>query len=301
MATRSRLWQTAYGSQETLYPNLTCRDPGWRGLFRDTRFRRALSLGIDRHEINNALYYGLAVEGQNTVLPGSPLYDATLRKDWAQYDPAAAEKLLDEIGLTRRDEDGIRLLPDGRRLQITVEYAGQSGEQSDILELIGDSWRGLGVALFAKPYQVTVLHNRLFAGDTLMTIDRGLENGLATPSMSPAALAPAAAGGLAMAALGPVCRDPRAVGRGSRSGAGADAAAAVGRLDRCRRARPARGDLAPDAAYPVGRGLLDRPSRQRAATGCDRRPVAQCAGSGNLQFRSGSAVRHLQARPFLVG
>ena len=185
-----RLWQTAYGSQQALYPNLTCRDPVWRALFRDTRFRRALSLGIDRHEINNALYYGLAVEGQNTLLPGSPLYEPSLRRDWASYDPAAANALLDAIGLTARDGDGTRLLPDGRRLQIVVEYAGQSGEQGDLLELVRDSWRNLGIELFAKPYQVTVLHNRLFDGDTLMTIDRGLENALATASMSPAALAP---------------------------------------------------------------------------------------------------------------
>ena len=89
-----------------------------------------------------------------------------------------------------RDGDGTRLLPDGRRLQIVVEYAGQSGEQGDLLELVRDSWRNLGIELFAKPYQVTVLHNRLFDGDTLMTIDRGLENALATASMSPAALAP---------------------------------------------------------------------------------------------------------------
>ena len=39
---------------------------------RDIRFRRALSLGIDRHEINQALYFGLAIEGQNTVLPAKP-------------------------------------------------------------------------------------------------------------------------------------------------------------------------------------------------------------------------------------
>ena len=44
-------------------------------LVRDVRFRRALSLAIDRHEINQVIYFGLAIEGQNTVLPESPLYD----------------------------------------------------------------------------------------------------------------------------------------------------------------------------------------------------------------------------------
>jgi ABC-type oligopeptide transport system, periplasmic component len=30
---------------------------------RDVRFRRALSIGIDRHMINRALYFGLALRG----------------------------------------------------------------------------------------------------------------------------------------------------------------------------------------------------------------------------------------------
>ena len=45
---------------------------------RDVRFRRALSLAVDRHEINQAIYFGLAIEGQNTVLPQSPLYRARI-------------------------------------------------------------------------------------------------------------------------------------------------------------------------------------------------------------------------------
>ncbi|HEV2677723.1 MAG TPA: ABC transporter substrate-binding protein [Aliidongia sp.] len=187
---RVRLWKTGYGSQLTLYPNLNVTDPVWRTLLRDVRFRRALSLAIDRHEINNVIYYGLALEGQNTMLPGSPLYDEADRKAWAQYDPAQAGKLLDEIGLTKRNGEGIRLLPDGRPLQIVVETAGTVAEESDVLELIRDTWREVGIKLFSKPLQIELMHNRIFSGETMMSIDRGLENGLANAEMSPAALAP---------------------------------------------------------------------------------------------------------------
>ena len=69
-----RLWRTGPGSQLALYPNLNVNDAVWRELVRDVRFRRALSLAIDRHEINQVIYFGLAIEGQNTVLPQSPLY-----------------------------------------------------------------------------------------------------------------------------------------------------------------------------------------------------------------------------------
>jgi peptide/nickel transport system substrate-binding protein len=185
-----RLWDTAPGSQLALYPNLNVNDPVWRALMRDGRFRRALSLAINRHEINQVIYYGLAVEGQNTVLPKSPLYKREYRTAWAQFDVKAANRLLDELGLTRRNSEGIRLLSDGRPLEIIVENSGESTEQADVLELIRDSWREVGIKLFTKPSQLTVFRNRIFAGETMMAIDKGIENGLPTADMAPMELAP---------------------------------------------------------------------------------------------------------------
>jgi peptide/nickel transport system substrate-binding protein len=185
-----RLWRTGPGSQLALYPNLNVNDEVWRKLIRDVRFRRALSLAIDRHEINQALYFGLAIEGQNTVLPQSPLFRTEYRADWAQYDLDQANKLLDEIGLTERGADNVRLLPDGRPLAIIVENSGESSEKSDVLELIRDSWRHIGVQLYSKPAQLTLFRRRVFSGDAVMSLDKGVENGLATALMSPAEFAP---------------------------------------------------------------------------------------------------------------
>src|SRR5262249_50202224 len=101
------LWRAGPGSQLALYPNLNVDDPVWRGLVRDVRFRRALSLAIDRHEINQVIYFGLALEGQNTVLPESPLYRPEYRAASAGYDIDEANRLLDLVGL-KRGSDGIR-------------------------------------------------------------------------------------------------------------------------------------------------------------------------------------------------
>jgi peptide/nickel transport system substrate-binding protein len=185
-----RLWRTGPGSQLALYPNLNTNDDVWRGLFRDVRFRRALSLAVNRHEINQAIYFGLALEGQNTVLPQSPLYRPEYRSAWAQFDIDQANRLLDEIGLTQRDGEGIRLLPDGRPMEIIVEDSGESTEESDVLELIRDSWRRVGIRLFAKSLQLALFRNRVFSGETLMSIDKGIENGLATADMAPSDFAP---------------------------------------------------------------------------------------------------------------
>jgi len=185
------LWRTGPGSQLALYPNLNVDDEVWRRLFRDVRFRRALSLATDRHEINQVIYYGLATEGQNTVLPQSPLYRPEYRTAWASYDVAEANRLLDEIGL-KRSRDGQRQLPDGRPLDIIVEDSGESAEKSDVLELIRDSWRKIGIRLFSRPTQLTLFRMRVFSGQTLMSLDKGIENGLATADMSPWQFAPTA-------------------------------------------------------------------------------------------------------------
>ncbi len=185
-----RLWRTGPGSQLALYPNINVNDEIWRALMRDLRFRRALSLGIDRHEINQAIYFGLAIEGQNTLLPQSPLYEADWRSAWASYDLPEANRLLDLIGLVKRGGDNMRLLPDGRPMEIIVENSGESTEQTDVLELIRDSWRKLGIRLFAKPSQLTLFRRRVFSGETMMSIDKGIENGLATPAMAPWEFAP---------------------------------------------------------------------------------------------------------------
>ena len=184
------LWEKAIGSQVALYPNENVDDPAWQALMRDARFRRALSLGIDRHEINEVVYFGLGEESANTVLPRSELFRPQFRRAYASYDPGAANALLDALGLTARGDDGLRLLPDGRPMQIIVDTAGESTEETDVLELIRDTWRKLGIALFPRPSQREVFRKRVFAGKSMMSVWPGLSNAIPTPEMSPAELAP---------------------------------------------------------------------------------------------------------------
>jgi peptide/nickel transport system substrate-binding protein len=187
---RVLLWGKGIGSQIALYPNLNVEDPVWRTLMRDIRFRRALSMGIDRHEINEAVYFGLAKESSNTVLERSPLYRAEFGSAWSKYDLKAANALLDSLGLTKRDSQKLRLLPDGRPMEIIIDTAGESTEETDVLELVRDSWRKLGIALFSRPSVREVFRKRVYSGKSMMTIWSGLNNGIPTADMSPSELAP---------------------------------------------------------------------------------------------------------------
>ncbi len=184
------LWSRAVGSRVALFPNLNAVDPVWRAVLRDVRVRRALSLAINRKAINQILYFGLGRPSADTVLPKSPLYKDAYRTAWTKYDIEQANALLDAAGLDQRDSDGIRLLPDGRPLQIIVDTSGESTEESDVLELIKKYWMKIGVGLFTKPSSREVFRSRVYSGAAVMSVWTGLENALVTADTIPAELAP---------------------------------------------------------------------------------------------------------------
>ncbi|WGD29779.1 ABC transporter substrate-binding protein [Ancylobacter sp. WKF20] len=185
-----RLWERGEGAFVALAPNLNVKDATWRALLRNVDVRRALSVAINRHDINQVIFFGLGHEGANTVIPGSPLYKESYDQAWSQYDPALANKLLDAAGLDKRDSDGFRLLPDGRRAEITVETSGDNMEETDILELVAHDWYKVGIRLFVRGTQRDLLRRGVIAGNVMMAVWPGMDNAIPGPDMSPDALAP---------------------------------------------------------------------------------------------------------------
>ena len=187
---QTKLWQSGSANEVAIYPNLNYADPVWRELFRDVRFRRALSMGISRKAINKVLYYGLAEPRAVAALEESPFYNAERATAWTQFDLETANALLDEVGLVERDPSGIRRLKDGRRMEIVVETAGERAEVEDTLEIVGTTWEKLGIRLLVKPQDRDVLRNRAFAGQTMMVAWWGWNAGIPTPVTAPTELAP---------------------------------------------------------------------------------------------------------------
>jgi len=60
----------------------------------------------------------------------------------------------------------------------------------DGLTLIGEFWREVGVKLFVKPQDRTVLRNRAFSGLTVMVAAPGIDNAFPTAIMPPTEFAP---------------------------------------------------------------------------------------------------------------
>lgn len=131
------------GSQITF--NCTHEDPVLRELYQNVKFKEAMSLAINREEMAETVYFGLAEPQQ--YLPVNP--DASFAKDeWydylIDYDPERANELLDEIGLDQRSSDGWRLRPDGEVLVVNNVYAEQ-GANTALMELLVEYWEAVGL------------------------------------------------------------------------------------------------------------------------------------------------------------
>jgi len=144
---RALLWQGVTGADHRFQVNLTVKDPVLNKIFNDVRFRQALSLAINRDEINEAIFFGRGTPRQFTAPPSSSYYEESYGKSYAEYDPARANKLLDDMGLKRGGTDQPRMRPDGKPLQFTVEDA-TFNEKMD--ELVRDYWAKIGVQVTIK-------------------------------------------------------------------------------------------------------------------------------------------------------
>ena len=158
------IWPRPYGSDVVFQMNLTHPDERLRRVFQDVRFRRALSLAIDRDEINDIVYFGRAVPRQLTVVPSSRYFEPEFARAYADFDPGQARALLDEMGLVDVDGDGVREGTDGRPLNITLEYTLGETPKQQTVELVTAHWVEVGVHVSRKRISGALQSTRATAG-----------------------------------------------------------------------------------------------------------------------------------------
>nr|WP_158277415.1 ABC transporter substrate-binding protein [Opitutus sp. ER46] len=143
-------WKPSTQSLFTLFPNLNRRvDPArpetrWKhALLNEARFRQALSLAINRPEIIRAEFNNAVTPAQLAPPPDSPYAYEPLRNSFIEYDPARANRLLDELGLTQRDAEGYRTFPDGTRMGFMITLSDYTIEGP--AQFVIDDWAAVGV------------------------------------------------------------------------------------------------------------------------------------------------------------
>jgi peptide/nickel transport system substrate-binding protein len=152
------------GGDSILFPTLTYTEDREIGsLLANANFRRALSLGIDREQLNEAFWLGLGTPGSgipDKAMPECP--GEEWRTRWSTHDPAQANRLLDGIGLTRKDREGYRVRRDnGQRLRLEIAV-GQtlSATWPQQAEMIVQHWRTIGIAGDVKVMERSLVQTR---------------------------------------------------------------------------------------------------------------------------------------------
>jgi peptide/nickel transport system substrate-binding protein len=159
-------WVLSEGTSPWIAFNWQTPDPVLREIFQTKEFRQAVSLAINRDEINELIFLGLGKPRQASLLPQCPYYVEEHARSYAEYDPDRANQMLDEIGLDQRDSEGYRLRPDGERLSILYELpSGIFGPWIDEAEMLKGYWKEIGLDMDVKGYERSIFDEKSDAGE----------------------------------------------------------------------------------------------------------------------------------------
>jgi peptide/nickel transport system substrate-binding protein len=127
-------------------------------IFQDKAVRKALYAGINKKAIIDLIYYGVPTEAESFLPRASWAFNADLPKH--AYDLAAGNKTLDSAGWVK-GSDGIRA-KDGQKLDFTVATASGNPQREQMLQLIQQDWRKLGVAMQIKTMPAAVIYGEFY-------------------------------------------------------------------------------------------------------------------------------------------
>ncbi len=146
--------------------NLTDKDMEKRAVFNDINFRRAMSVAVNRDQINEIAYFGLGTPTQYTAFDADTASFVTeeVKQSWIQFDQKLAAQLLDKAGVVDKNGDGLRDLPSGKKFELNIQYATQ-GAATEVVEIIAANWNDLGVKTSIKEVTSDEYRNSQTAND----------------------------------------------------------------------------------------------------------------------------------------
>ena len=142
------LWQGFGGADADVTFNETyAKDPDLGRLLRNRDFRIAMSYAINRNQIKESAFLGLGEPRQPVAAPWSPYYPGNLyARKYTEYRPDEANRILDRIGLDKKDGEGFRLFPGGnRRVTVELSVVPVFGPWPDVAQLIAKDWERVGI------------------------------------------------------------------------------------------------------------------------------------------------------------
>lgn len=137
----------ALASHVALCCNLTTKNKPLAEFFNHRDARIAMSLAVNRDNMNQLVYNGLLTPRQYSPTKASPQYYEKLSNAYIKYDPDTANKMLDALGYTKRDANGIRLYRDGSGpISFSVESVSATGTtDADAISVMSKDLEKIGI------------------------------------------------------------------------------------------------------------------------------------------------------------
>ncbi len=163
-------WPTFGGADAVIAFNQTYRADAEVGkLLANRDYRIALSHAINRDQIKESVFLGLGEARQGVPAPWHPYYPGPeYAQKYTSFDQALANKLLDGIGLTRKDSQGIRLMPNGKQASFEISVVPAFGAWPDVALLVSKDWEAVGIKAVVQ-IRERALHFTMRDNNELMT------------------------------------------------------------------------------------------------------------------------------------
>lgn len=138
-----------------------------------TDVRKAIYYSLDCEDIQKRVLHGGGIAGNpGYVPPYSNWYNPNVTQ--YAYDPAAANKILDDAGYDKKGSDGIRLTSEGKKLEFQLLYTtgqGLTSQQNQrIAELVQSYLKDVGIGVVLKPGDMKTVDGLVNAGNFDMAI-----------------------------------------------------------------------------------------------------------------------------------
>jgi len=139
-----------------LFLNYNHDDPVWTEVVLNRKFRQAINLGMNTKGLLDTVFLGMGK--RNPWFP-------------QEYNVAKANALLDEMGMNKRDAEGYRLSPTGKRFEFVFEYYEAAADWQRMVEVIRADIEKLGIRTPMKKLDLTLWVQRRDASQLYATID----------------------------------------------------------------------------------------------------------------------------------
>ena len=129
--------------------NVTSPDETKREVFNNLDFRKAMSMAINRDELNEIAFFGLGTPQTYLGFSPVPEFAAEFVDAGTGYDAETAKSMLDELGMVDADGDGFRDLPNGEKITLNLQFTTQ-GIGGEVVELVSQYWSDVGLNTTVK-------------------------------------------------------------------------------------------------------------------------------------------------------